>query len=422
MFSEDLTNKIREKFHHVDHCPYQGKRIFFENAGGSLTLKQVVDVNTYLSAIPDNHGRDNVASVELVKIIEQGRQDMMLFFGVSSGQVFLGETGTELLYRLIRTAAFGAEDGGNIVGSTLEHPATVSAGKRWAKLSGREYIEIPHDTESTAITADDYLQYVTAETRVATIIHNSPVSGKAVDLKSVANAIRSVSPACFIIVDGIQHAAHGGIDVDSYNIDAYTVSAYKVFSKHNYGVAWISSRMTALAHDRLDGSIETGWELGTRDTAAYATFSEVVKYLDWLGSNFIESDDRRERLVAAGKAMQNHESALVEVVLKGAGDSKGLSDLPGLTLIGGDTIYRAGVVSFVVEDVESTSVVSALSTAGIRTHVRKNDYFSGNILNPLGWDSCIRASVCHYNTIVEVKVFLNALRGIIDDRPRLLEN
>ena len=39
----EIIKNIREKFAHVEDCPYSGKRIFFENAGGSLTLKSVVE-------------------------------------------------------------------------------------------------------------------------------------------------------------------------------------------------------------------------------------------------------------------------------------------------------------------------------------------------------------------------------------------
>lgn len=108
----------------------------------------------------------------------------------------------------------------------------------------------------------------------------------AVDVKAVVEVIREASPDCLIIVDGIQHAAHGAVDIDACNIDAFAVSAYKVFSKHNYGVAWLSPRLGPMAHDKLDGTADNFWELGTHDTSAFATFSEVVNYLDWLGSQF----------------------------------------------------------------------------------------------------------------------------------------
>lgn len=417
MFDNALLQEVRDRFHHVDSCPYQGPRAFFENAGGSLTLKSVVEVNTHFSAIPDNQGRDNPASHELVRVINKARADIMCFLGASKGQVFVGESGTELLFRLVRAAVLGSPEGGEVLGSTLEHPATVSASKRWCGVAGKKYVAIPHNKDTAAITPEDYRQYVTPETRVATIIQTSPVTGMGVDVKAVVEVIRSVSPDCYIIVDGIQHAAHGGLDIDAYDIDAFAVSAYKVFSKHNYGVAWVSPRLEVLPHDHLDGTADNFWELGTRDTSAYATFSEVVNYLDWLGSKFTDSEDRRERLVAAGKAMYDQEAHLVDVMINGADGQKGLRDLPHLYVIGGlDNPHREGLVSLAAEQIPSPELVSKLNAEGIRTHVRKNDYFSGNVLNPLGMETCVRVSMCHYNSKAEILKFLSTLENLLNNQ------
>ena len=38
MFTPDVLSEIRSKCAHVDVCPFQGPRVFFENAGGALTL------------------------------------------------------------------------------------------------------------------------------------------------------------------------------------------------------------------------------------------------------------------------------------------------------------------------------------------------------------------------------------------------
>ena len=415
MFNDALMTQIRERFCHVDTCPYQGPRVFFENAGGSLTLKSVVEVNTRLAGIPDNQGRDNPASHELVRIINQSREDMCNFLGVSEGPVFIGESGTELLFRLVRAALLGTVEGGNVVGSTLEHPATVSACKRWSKKAGKEYRAVAHNSETATVTAEDYRAVVDADTRVATIIHTSPVTGMSVDIKAVVQVIRAVSPDCVIIVDGIQHAPHGDLDVDAYDVDAYTISAYKVFSRHNYGFAWVSPRLSRLPHDHLDDTPDDFWELGTRDTSAFACFSEVVNYLDWLGSQSIDSNNRRERILAAGKSIHEQEAGLVEAMINGFEGQKGLRDMPGVTVIGGyDNSQREGLVSLYMEAVPCADVVSRLNAEGVRTHVRKNDYFSGNILEPLNRPTCVRVSMCHYNTREEVLQFLRVMESIVD--------
>ena len=413
MFENQLMQEIRQRFHHVDTCPYQGERVFFENAGGSLTLKSVVETNTHFASIPDNQGRDNPASHELVRVINQARDDMRVFLGVDGGPVFIGESGTELLFRLVRAAVLGSPAGGNIVGSTLEHPATVSASKRWGEIAGKEYRAAIHNNDTAAITAEDYAKVVDVDTRVATIIHTSPVTGMTVDIAAVVDVIRGASPECIIILDGIQHAAHGGLSLGDIDIDGYAVSAYKVFSRHNYGFAWLSSRLATLPHDHLDGTPDDFWELGTRDTSAFACTSKVVEYFDWLGSQVSDTDDRRGRILAAGEAITRHESDLIELTINGNDSQRGLRDMPEVFLIGGyDNPSREGLVSIIVEDKPCAEVVSALNKSGVRTHVRKADYFSGNILTPLNRPTCIRVSMAHYNTAGEVLKFLRELEAI----------
>ena len=78
--SQELLEKVRNKFAYVDSCPFDGSRIFFENAGGALTLKSVVGTSAKFAAIPDNQGRDNPASHALVAIISKAKADMQVLF------------------------------------------------------------------------------------------------------------------------------------------------------------------------------------------------------------------------------------------------------------------------------------------------------------------------------------------------------
>ncbi|MGB8622553.1 MAG: aminotransferase class V-fold PLP-dependent enzyme, partial [Paracoccaceae bacterium] len=408
-----LIEQIRDRFAHVDHCPFQGERVFFENAGGALTLKSVVETSARMAAIPDNQGRDNPASKELMRIIEQSKADMRDFFNARSGTFFVGESGTELLFRLVRTAALGAGGGGRVLGSTLEHPASRSACARWAAIAGLDHVTVAHDDATGSVSADHYAPQITSDTRVATIVHTSPVTGMSVDVAAIARRIRQTAPDCLIIVDGIQHAAHGGLDIDGCGIDGYVISPYKVFSRHGYGVAWASDRLSALPHDNLVGGPEHAWELGTRDTGAYATFSDVVAYFDWLGGQVSDAPDRRARIEAAGDAIHAQEMALTDAMLHGTGNLMGLADLPGVTIIGGvDNPLREGLVSLAVQGVPSAEVVERLNREGIRVHIRRDDHYSGNILTPLGLRDCIRVSMCHYNTRQEVARFLTAMKAI----------
>ncbi|MGJ3264367.1 MAG: aminotransferase class V-fold PLP-dependent enzyme [Salinarimonas sp.] len=409
-----LLDEVRSRFAHVDSCPFEGERVFFENAGGALTLRSVVETSARFAAIPDNQGRDNPASKALQGIIDRAKADMRVFFNAPGGTFFVGESGTELLFRLISAACLGTP-AGRVLGSTLEHPASRSAAARWAEVAGKPHVVVAHDDATGSVEPAHYAPQITPDTRVATIIHTSPVTGMGTDVAAIAAAIRAVAPDCFIIVDGIQHAAHGRLDLAGYGVDGYVVSPYKVFSRHGYGVAWVSERLAALPHDHLANAPGEPWELGTRDTGAYATFSDVVAYFEWLGAQVAETDDRRARIVAAGEAIHAHEARLTQAMIHGVGNLPGLADLPGVSILNGaENPRREGLVSLTVEGMPAADVVATLRERGIRTHVRKADHYSGNILGPLGLSSCVRVSMCHYNTEAEVARFLTAMREIAD--------
>ena len=407
-----LLTKIRNRFAHVDSCPFTGPRIFFENAGGALTLNSVVETSAKFAAIPDNQGRANAAAEALIWIIKKSKSDMATFFNASNGQFFVGESGTELTYRLIRTAVMGS-GGGAAIGSTVEHPASRSAAQHWAQQAGMPYISVAHDDATGLVTADAYAAKMTSDVKVATILHTSPVTGMAIDVASIAATIRAIAPDCFIIVDGIQHASHGRIDIDAYGIDGYIVSPYKVFSRHGYGVAWASERLSKLPLEALiDGPVEN-WEMGTRDTGAYATFSDVIDYFDWLGGEVSDATNRRARIEAAGVAIKAHEKSLTDAILFGTGNLQGLAEIEGVTIVGGqDNPSREGLVCFALDTVPALDIVDKLNQSGIRTHIRKADHYSGNILTPLGLPAAVRVSMCHYNTVGEVAAFLTAMKEI----------
>ena len=410
-----LMEEIRSRFAHVEECPLTGKRIFFENAGGALTLNSVVETSAKHAAIPDNQGRDNPTSKKLVEIIQKSKNDAMIFFGAQSGQVFVGESGTELLFRIIASAMTATKKGGNVVGTTLEHPASRSAAKKWAEYTNKQYLPVVHNNETGSVTANDYAKVVNGETRLATIIHTSPVTGMGVNIKEITEAIRAVSQDCYIIVDGIQHAAHGDINVGETNIDGYVISPYKVFSRHGYGIAWISDRMGEIPHNNLIGGPETSWELGTRDVGAYATFSNVVDYLEWLGEQVSQETGKRKKIEAAGKAIKEHENSLTNAMINGVSELKGLKNLP-IDIIGGiNNPKRKGLISFNPKTINVSELIQKLEKHRIRVHSRKNDHYSSNVLEPLGLKSCVRVSMCHYNNHNEIKQFLTAMNQIINE-------
>jgi len=91
----------------------------------------------------------------------------------------------------------------------------------------------------------------------------------------------------------------------------------------------------------------------------------------------------------------------------------GLADIDGITVVGGiDNPAREGLVCFAMQGISAPDIVSRLSETGIRAHVRKPDHYSGNILEPLNLDGCVRISFAHYNSVEEVARLLAVVNEI----------
>ena len=144
--------------------------------------------------------------------------------------------------------------------------------------------------------------------------------------------------------------------------------------------------------------------------------SDVVDYIEWLGSKLSDSHDRRARFEAAGNAIHDHEQNLTTAMIHGTGNLPGLAEMKNVKIIGGiDNPAREGLVSLYVDGIDARDVVARLNEDGIRTHLRKADHYSGNILDPLGVDSCVRVSMCHYNSLAEVTQFLGVMKTITSE-------
>ena len=177
----------------------------------------------------------------------------------------------------------------------------------------------------------------------------------------------------------------------------------------------MSDRLRNLPHENLMTGPEENWELGTRDVGSYATFSDVIDYFDWLGSKLSTTQNTSyEKFFSASKFIHKQEKNLTEVMLHGKDNIKGLSSFQNIKIIGGiENELREGLVSFYLPDLPSEAIVKGLNEKGIRTHIRKSDHYSGNILEPLGLKNCVRVSMCHYNTEEEVLQFLTSMNEIV---------
>ena len=411
-----LMAQIRDRFFHVESDPVTGPRIFLENGGGSLILKAAIEKSAETAAYPDSPSRRNETAGHIAQIMRKGKADLGHFFGAESGQIVYGATGTEILFRVVRSGLENAERG-SVLSSSLEHSASHDAAFCWAQAFGHEHIDIPLNAETGAVTPQDYAAATRPDTRLATVIHTSHVTGKRVDLGGITAAIRSVAPDCLIICDGIQHAPHGPIYAERDDVDAYVFAPYKAFSRRGGAFGWVSDRLANMPrNDQMVGKPADNWSLGSPDPSLFAAASAIHDYLCWLGAHFTDSANERDRVVAALDAATAHEVSLIDLLINGKDDLPGLAAYNSVTLIGDKTMQdREGAVCFAVNDRKSTEIVDAFAQHDIRIHHRGSDDASSSrfVLDSVQLDDCVRVSMCHFNTHEEIEAVLKALPEIV---------
>lgn len=413
LFSDDLLGQIRERFAHVESDPFTGKRIYFENIGGSLTLKSVVEVVAALTALPDNAGRKNPASQEIDSIIARGLEDVKNFMGARSGVIALSESTTSNVYKTLTPIILNVP-GNNVVVTDLEHPSIYDATKILADRYGKQWRSAKILRTKAIIDIESLLDCIDSQTIVLAIIHGSNNTATKNDVKEIIRQARKIKPDLYVVVDGSQSAPHTLIDVEDFACDVYLASSYKTFGKAGASPVFLSDRASLLPHDKLAGKPENYWELGTREPAGYASWSAVIDYLCWLGSQSTRSQDRRELICAAMKEIEQHECALTHRMLKGTRDIRGILDINGVTVVGEveDLTIKDPAFLINVEGMNSAELVSALDSHSIVVTNRTSDAYSRHTLHALGIEEGVRVSACHYNSPQEVDAFLKALLEI----------
>lgn len=407
LFPDELMIQIRDQIAMCgeDQC---GKRIYFENAGGAPTLKKVCEVAAWASEIPDFPNRPTPGAQPLQKMVTEGIADAKLTFGAKSGAILCDLTVSKSIFTMTGVI-MNAVPGTNVVTSNLEHPATYDACRFFGGIMNKEVRVAQIDKKTGAIDIDDLLSKIDLNTCLLSLIHASNVIGTVNDIETIVREARKIKPDLYILLDCTQHIPHGTIDVEALNIDAAGFAPYKILGKRGLGIGWLSERASLLPHPHfLDGAVND-WDLGNYEPAGMAALTMVNDYICWIGSQFIDSDDRRTLFVAGMEAIELHERALMYRMLNGTSDAPGVKDIPGVKLYFMDDLTRRdAILPMTFDTLDAVSAMKKYIANGIYLYNRAlSNKMSRRVLDSAGIPSIVRVAPLHFNTKEEIDRFLH---------------
>ncbi len=408
----DLT-WVRSQFPSLSQTVNGQPAVFLDGPGGTQVPQRVIDAITdYLTNSNANTCGAYATSRRTDAIIAEARAAMADFLGSDHDEIVFGPNMTTLTYAISRSIGRELGPGDEILLTYLDHDANVSP---WQALEERgvtiRFAEINHD--DCTLNMADLAQKISSRTRVVAVGYASNAVGTINDVSEIVRLAHKKGALAYI--DAVHYAPHGPIDVRALDCDFLACSTYKFFGPHMgvlYGKREHLQHLQPYKVRPNTNAIPNRWEWGTLNHECIAGIAACVNYLADLGRQVDSSTgDRRSAILAAYRAIQQHERGLSETMVRG------LLEIPGLKLYGiadPEKLDRR-CPTFAVRIANHTplKLATALGERGFFTW--DGNYYALNLTERLDVEKdggFLRIGIAHYNTAEEIARLLTALREI----------
>jgi cysteine desulfurase family protein (TIGR01976 family) len=297
----------------------------FDGPGGTQVPEPVARAvaETLTSSIA-NRGRVTAAERLADDVVLGARSAVADLLGADPRGVVFGRSATQLTFDLARTLAAGWGPGDEVVVSRLDHDANVRPWVHAAEAVGATVRWVAFDPATGELTVDDVAEVLTERTKLVAVTGASNLIGTRPPVAEIAALVHGAG--ALLAVDGVHLTAHVAVDARALGADFFTCSPYKFLGPHCGVLAADPGLLETLAPAKLlpsSDAVPERFELGTLPYELLAGTTAAVDFLAGLA----ESDGtRRERLLAAMAALEQHEDGLREHL------EAGLAELPGVRL------------------------------------------------------------------------------------------
>ena len=409
----DLT-WVRSQFPSLAQTVDGQPAVFLDGPGGTQVPQRVIDaISGYLKSSNANTAGAYATSRQTDAMIASARSAMADFLGCDADDIVFGLNMTSLTFAISRSIGRELGPGDEILLTHLDHDANISP---WRALEERGVTVRFAEINEADCTLDmgDLARKITPRTKLVAAGYASNAVGTINHVKEIVRLAHDAGALAYL--DAVHYAPHGPIDVRSLDCDFLVCSTYKFFGPHMgvlYGKREHLQRLEPYKVRANSNAVPYRWEWGTLNHECIAGIAACVEYLADLG-RYADSSvlNRRSALLAAYKAIQNHERGLVERLITG------LLAIPGLRLYGisdpAQFHRRCPTVAVRVKGHTPLELATKLGARGFFTW--DGNYYALNLTERLDVEKdggFLRIGLVHYNTMEEVDRLLAALKEIV---------
>jgi len=411
-----MTGMLDLSFVRSQFPALSGDWVYFDNAGGSQTLRGVADrVRDYLLSSNVQLGASYAVSEEAGRrVAEATRAVAGQINARDEHEVVIGASATQLLANLALAMRPQLAAGDEVVVTNCDHEANIGP---WARLADQGVVvktwELDPDTLELRLA--DLEPLMSARTRLVAFTQASNVLGTINPVAGIARFVHERGAR--VCVDAVSYAPHRALDVQASDVDFCVYSAYKVYGPHLavlYGKGELLEELSTINHYFVPPS-EVPRKLQPGSVCYELTYGllGVTEYLEALARRHAQppAEELHDRIRQAFSVMAEQEERLAARLFDFLRGARGVR-IYGRERHGGSE--RVPTVSFTVEGHDPAAVARFVDGANIG--IRYGDFYARRLIEALGLgehNGVVRVSMVHYNTLEEVDALVARLDELL---------
>jgi len=398
------VNKIRADFPILQREVYGKPLIYLDNAATTQKPRAVVDaiVDEYYSVNANVHRGVHFLSQQATNLHEGARETVRKFINASSTNEIVFTRGTTEAINLL-AFSYGEEfmnEGDEVIISTMEHHSNIVPWQLLAARKGAAIKVIPINDKGELLI-DEYRKLFTERTKLVSVTHVSNVLGTINPVKEIIDIAHSNDVP--VLIDGAQSVPHIPVDVQALDADFYAFSSHKIYGPTGIGVLygkekWLDAippyqgggeMIQHVSFERTTfNELPFKFEAGTPDYIGTTGLAIALDYISAIGLQNIATYEHELTVYATQK----------------------LKEIEGLRIYG-EAQHKSSVISFLVGDIHHFDLGTLLDRLGIA--VRTGHHCAQPLMQRLGIEGTVRASLAMYNTKEEIDTLAEGIKRVV---------
>ncbi len=395
---------LRRDFPILDQSVHGHPLVYLDNAATSQKPRAVIEalVRYYERDNANVHRGIHELSNRSTNAFEAARTRVAKFINAKDAHEIVFTRGTTESINLV-AQAWGSKfikAGDVILLTEMEHHSNIVPWHLLAARTGAKLRFLPIRADDHTLDLSRLDEFLTRDVKLFSMVHISNALGAINPVAELCARARQLGVTT--LVDGAQSAGHLVVDVQAMGCDFFAFSGHKMCGPTGSGVLYGRKEILEATPPYQGGgemistvdydhstwnTIPHKFEAGTPDISAPIALHAAMDYLDAIG---------RENIF-------KHDQELAEYC------HDRLASLNGVRLFG-PAKGRAGLVSFLLNDVHAHDVVTIADRFGVA--LRGGHHCTQPLMKKLGVPSTARASFYFYNTKAEVDRFIEVVKEI----------